>query len=669
MLVGVALWLGWLLPGWAEQASDLCLVPFPREVHLESGQFDLDRRLILEISQSQAQELGAQICAELKQAGYEEPNVWPLKTGYHVLRLSTWPRRTIKRLPLRPNSTPEDYVLQVRPRAINITGSGPVGLFHGAQTLRQLIRANRRNDSVPALIIRDWPALTWRAFQDDLTRGPSSTLDELKKEVALGSFFKLNIFTYYMEHQFAFEKHPVIGPTNGSLTATELKELVSFAQLRHVNILGNQQSFGHFKAILAHPEYAALRETDYLLCPTHSGTYELLNDLYSEVAPLLPFPFFNVCCDETDGLGTGPSKAVADQIGLGALYVQHIRRVHDLIVNRYQKRMMMWGDIILRHPEHLGAIPKDTILLTWGYNPRPSFEDQIVPFAKAGYDFFVCPGVVCWGRVLPDFGAAMTNIHHFVRDGLKHGAIGMLNTAWDDDGETFNAPNWHGFAWGAECAWNGGATKPSDFNRRIGPVLFGEKAQAFGQAIERLSTPGLAGMPNRAFWQFSFDPIKASSPDAARAPWDKALEPIRLAIADLQCCRKGAVVNADLLDYFLFGAQRMELRFQREVDRLQAILCYRNARRGPWAEALTWISRAEEILRSSRDIHQSMKERFAELWGRENKPYSLDWTLGRYDQLLACYDAELDCLARIRKAAEAARSLPPPSEAKLEMFF
>jgi len=66
----------------------------------------------------------------------------------------------------------------------------------------------------------------------------------------------------------------------------------------------------HFTAILAHPEYQGLRETPYLLCPTKPETYRLLDDLYREVAPQLPFPYFNVCCDETDGLGQGPSVAM-----------------------------------------------------------------------------------------------------------------------------------------------------------------------------------------------------------------------------------------------------------------------------------------------------------------------------------------------------------------------
>src|SRR4029078_9783591 len=131
-----------------------------------------------------------------------------------------------------------------------------------------------------------------------------------------------------------------------------------------------------------------------------------------------------------------------------------------------------------------------------------SFDDQITPFKKSGFDFFVCPGVNNWNRILPQFGSASTNIQNFVRDGIKLGAIGMLNTAWDDDGESFNAPNWYGFAWGAECAWNASTTCSGDFYRRMGGGLFGEKADAFGRAIEALSTPGIDGLPNKAFWQF-----------------------------------------------------------------------------------------------------------------------------------------------------------------------
>jgi hypothetical protein len=650
-----------------ETAADLRLIPFPKEVKPEPTSFPLNRRLVLECTESEAQLLGEQVAAEMKLAGFAPPAVRPLKTPYHVLRLSTKTRLTVKRLPLRDRPTAEEYALQVHSNAVTISANGPVGLFYGTQTLRQLIRANRRDGALPGLAIRDWPVLQWRAFQDDLTRGPSSTLANLEAQAALGSFLKMNVFTYYMEHQFAFRKHPEIGPQHGSLTAEELRALVAFARPLHIDILGNQQSFGHFTAILAHPEFAALRETEHVLCPTKEETYGLLDDLYSEEMPLLPFPYFNVCCDETDGLGEGPSKALAAKIGVGGVYAQHMRRVHELVTSKYHKRMLMWGDIILRHPEHLGEIPKDTIMLTWGYEARPSFDDQIAPFAKAGYEFLVCPGAHGWNLILPNFGVATTNIQNFVRDGAKQGALGMLNTAWDDNGETFNAPNWHAFAWGADCAWNGSTTSARDFNRRVGALLFGEPGDHFGQAIEALSEPAIAGLPSSVFWQFGFGPLKLHSAETARAQWEQALVPVRRAITHLEECRKEATANGELVDYFLYGARRIELRFQRELNRLQASVAYHNARRLPLNQALPLVDQALSSLQADRNAHEQLRHQFAELWQKENKPYALDWTLKKYRELIDKYDVEIDRLTQVRAGAKPDRSLPTPREVGLEL--
>ncbi len=501
-------------------APSLRLVPFPKEVSLTEGGFALDRALVIEATDELPGQLAELVRRELKRADLKEPGSRrEVTAACHVLRLvSPGAPKGAPSLPdgmLPEEAKGEGYAVRVRPEEALVAARTRSGLFHGVQTLCQLIRANRRGTSLPCVTIRDWPSLRWRCFQDDITRGPSTKLDVLKRQLELGSLLKLNLFTYYMEYQYIWKKHPILGPKDGSLTADELKALVEHGRRFHVDILGNQQSFGHFSDILRHKKYAHLRETGGILCPVKEESYKLLDDLYSEVIPHLPFPFFNVCCDETRGLGTGPSKELAKQVGVGGVYARHLRRVHDLLEEKYGKRTMMWGDIILRHREHLKDIPTDTIMLTWGYDAADSYEHQITPFAKSGYEFFVCPGVSNWKRILPDFGVATVNIRNFVRDGIKHGALGMLNTAWDDDGENFNAPSWHGYAWGAECAWNASKTSPEDFNRRIGAVLFGERGDHFGQAIELLAKahrlPGMHGMRNQRFWQLDLDAIKGST--------------------------------------------------------------------------------------------------------------------------------------------------------------
>jgi len=644
---------------------DLRLVPFPKSVAWEAGRFSFGKSLTFEICDGQGQLPAQLLNVELQRAGLRGARVRGLKSAVPAFRLAARKRSPL--LPALPQQTAsKSYALEVRADEIVCAASDPAGLWYGLQTLCQLIRANRQGDTLPCLQICDWPSLRWRCFQDDLTRGPSSTLDTLKFEASLASYLKLNLMTYYMEYQFAFKKHPKIGPPNGSLTPEELSALVDYVRPLHLDVLGNQQSFGHFGQILKHPEYAPLRETPDVLTPVGEETYRFLDDLYSEVCPRLPFPWFNVCCDETDGLGTGPSRELASSLGVGGVYVRHIRRVHDLLRDKHHKRMMMWGDIILQHPGNLADIPKDTIMLTWGYDARASFESQIIPFAKSGYEFFVCPGVSDWSRILPDFGVALTNIQNFVRDGIKHGALGMINTDWEDDGEALKAVKWHADAWAAECAWNASATPIEAFNRRVGAVLFGEHGDDFGQAVELLAQthrlPAMNGMFNARFWEKDFTP--KAGPAAIQAAASNLLAIVRPALRHLESCRRQAQCNQHVLEVFLFGARRMELIGQRMLDGLEAARLYENVRGG--SAELSRLAQVEQLIRKNRDAHEFMGRQFAALWLSESKPYALDWTLGRYTNAVNEYEVLLRKLETARSAASAGQPLPAADELGLE---
>ncbi len=631
-------------------AKELRLIPFPKSVRLERGSLRLKGRLRVVTGEDPADRFAAE---ELRRKIRDRTGIEAKIGGgvaldgneMHTLRLSVAgaPQERIEALPPKKERGNEAYALRVSPAGVLIQSVSSRGLFYGVQTLKQLIRANMVEGAIPCLIIEDWPAFRHRGFQDDITRGPNPKLELLKREVLLGSEVKQNFFTYYMEYQYAFEKHPEIGPEDGSLTPEELRALVRYGEQYHVDIIGNQQSFGHFEDILRHERYAHLRETPSLLCPTKEESYELLDDLYSEQVPLLKSDLFNVCCDETWGLGTGPSKKLAEKIGVGGVYARHMRRVHDLLKEKYGKRMMMWGDIILQHPENLKEIPKDTVMLTWGYDARESFENQIIPFAKSGYEFFVCPGVSCWVWILPDFDVAVTNIRNFVRDGAKHGAMGVLNTTWDDAGENFFNTNWHGVLWGAECAWNASATDISDFNKRFGAVLIGEEGDHLGKAIEALSKThrlrGYEGMRTGRFWKVAFERA-ANEAGAVRKEAEELLTLLHTAIDELRSAKADAKVNADIIDYFLFGAERMKLIATRELRLLEVVQGYKRAseEKGGRNETDRLLADATEIVRKIRDEHKAMKARYAKLWQQENKPYALDVILRRFDAVIGVYD-------------------------------
>ncbi len=639
-----------------EAIRALRLVPFPKEVKPHSGRFKLLPEMKLVMNDTLVtRQVAEDLADELKRSKNTKMTCQhrPVPPRIAFFAGPQFQALALGMLMEEPPEKPEGYALAVGSSIAYVVGHDERGLAHGLQTLRQLIRANAKDGSIPCLTIRDWPTLRYRGYSDDITRGPSPKLDFLKDELRQTAYLGMNFWTYYMEYQYAFAKHPIIGPPNGSLTPAELKAMVAYGKRCGVEIIGNQQSFGHFEDILRHKKYRPLGETHYVLNPTNEKVYDLLDDMYSEVVPLLESKLFNVCCDETWGLGTGPSKPVADKIGVGAVYANHLRRLHDLLKNKYGKRMMMWGDIIIKHPKHLPKIPKDTIVLSWGYQPAASFDKVITPFSESGYAFFVCPGVSCWSRILPDFGVAVTNIHNYVRDGAEHGTMGMLNTTWDDDGENFFTWNWHGLAWGAECAWNASTTPYKEFNRRIGGVLFGEPGDHFGRAIDLLAKahrlPGYKGMNNKRFWQLEFgDKAKPMNKAAARQQAEALLKITRPAIEHLRACREAARVNADWLDYYLFGAERMQLMATRVMDYLAAEeLRDRAGRDGADRDALLKQARAK--LGKIADDHRKLKERYVELWNRENKPYALDWVTKRFDALIAKCEKVTDDLAESRK--------------------
>ena len=111
--------------------------------------------------------------------------------------------------------------------------------------------------------------------------------------------------------------------------------------------------------------------------------------------------------------------------------------------------MMFWGDIIRHYPELIDRIPKDVMVLDWGYTYDHPF-DRVKDFKSAGLPFYACPGTSSWGAFFPRWPDAAENIAGFAQAGARHGACGLLNTDWGDDGHfNFMECSWLGYLYGA----------------------------------------------------------------------------------------------------------------------------------------------------------------------------------------------------------------------------
>jgi len=389
------------------------------------------------------------------------------------------------------------YFVRVRPKQIVAGGNEALSVHYAAQTLRLLVRGE--GVDLPALDIRDWPSLIYRGVMLDVSRGKVPTLDTLKQVIDQLSQYKMNVLQLYTEHTFAFPHHPRIGQDCGSLTGDDILALDAYAHERQVELQPNLQSFGHCAHILNLPEYEHLAESEarWSLCPTDEGTYALLDDLYADLLPSFRSTTFNVGCDETYDLGKGRSAQAAAEMGIGRLYLQHILRLRDLAA-RYGRRIQLWGDILLHHPELVPELPDDVTLLDWHYEGADDYP-SVRLFGESGREFWVCPGTSSWNTLFPRIENANVNIRTLARIGVEQGAQGLLNTDWGDHGHYQPlGQSWYGYLYGAEQAWSGGQTADSDFEPAFGRLFFGPAGDEVVSAIRalgRLNT--LEGMPMR----------------------------------------------------------------------------------------------------------------------------------------------------------------------------
>lgn len=409
---------------------------------------------------------------------------------------------------LRTNRAPdndEGYNLIIDPRGVRIEFREVGGLRAASATLGQLLREYGRR--LPCLKIRDWPDFPRRGVMLDISRGRVPKLETLLELVDHLADFKINEFQLYTEHTFAYRKYKPVWKDWGALTAEEIRRLDARCRELGIDLVPNQNSFGHLRYFLEHPPLRKLAEVkapyesstgDFVrfpstLAPNHPGTLKFIRGLYGELLPNFSSKFFNIGCDETWDLGRGQSRKLCERRGKGKVYLDFLRQI-EREVSKHGRRMMFWGDIILHHPELIKKLPRGVIALNWGYEANHPFEKEAATFARSKVPFYVCPGTSTWMTLIGRHDNAFTNLVAGAKAGRKHGAAGYLNADWGDGGHPQPlAVSYAPFLVGAAASWCG---KSYD-EKLLAPVL---SRDIFHDPTHRLAKAALAmGFAHRKF--------------------------------------------------------------------------------------------------------------------------------------------------------------------------
>ncbi len=270
----------------------------------------------------------------------------PLNAKIKIAPLSIIPQLNTISLILdqHANIAPEGYQLTITSDNIIITAQTATGAFWAFMTLCQLmpVQAHQKmalvnsTIKVPCVIIKDAPRFAYRGLHLDSSRH-FFPVEFIKKYLDLMAFYKLNFFHWHLTDdqgwRIEIKKYPKLQaisahrdqtlsghlysspPTfdnksyGGYYTQVEIKEIVAYAQQRHITIIPEIELPGHSLAVLA--AYPNLGCTggpyqtgttwgifDDVYCAGNDEVFIFLQNILTEIFELFPGKYIHIGGDE-----------------------------------------------------------------------------------------------------------------------------------------------------------------------------------------------------------------------------------------------------------------------------------------------------------------------------------------------------------------------------------
>jgi hypothetical protein len=371
----------------------------------------------------------------------------------------------------------EGFEIELGPDTAVIRHADDAGLRYARTVLGQIRRqtpgALRSGDvRLPGLRLRDEPDVAIRGYMLDVSRDRVPTRSTLDRLVELMERARLNQLQLYTEHTFAYRDHETVWSAASPITPEDVAWLQGRCAESGIELVPNQNCFGHMERWLRHDAYrdraespdgieltAGVRRPASVLAPTPDNARFAL-DLLDELLPLFTSRRVNIGCDETFELGKGASRHEAEQRGVSRVYVDHVRRIAEPLASRGYE-VLIWADMLRHDPSLAGELPKGTVPVVWTYEAPaadgalaslPSsiaemlsdlgidlgahngFAGNVAPIAGTGLPFWVAPGTSAWGSLVGRLDNAVANLLDAAEVGTAERATGYLITDWGDSG-------------------------------------------------------------------------------------------------------------------------------------------------------------------------------------------------------------------------------------------
>jgi hypothetical protein len=295
---------------------------------------------------------------------------------------------------------------------------------------------------------------------------------ELKRLAGLG----YNTIIWEVENNITWDTCPeCVSPD--AFTKEEFKNILAYSRTLGLEPIPLLQTIGHCEYVLKNEKYKGLAELPDRIdqyCPRNPDVVPFLRKWAHEYLEVFgDVKYFHLGADEAYSLGQCPRcSAYAKEHSLSDLYISHINAVSQILTEK-GIRPIIWGDMILHHPEALDKLSKKVMIFDWLYDRfygsgeiqvwgqgnrgRDELDDGTLkrfgaylypfgdepgrdpdPFYTAdylearGFDVVICPSSSCYGDSVfaPRTFFHMRNTCDSFRKGLSGKRKGAVLTSW-----------------------------------------------------------------------------------------------------------------------------------------------------------------------------------------------------------------------------------------------
>lgn len=626
------------------------LLPRPQEVHYASGALPLQGLSIRFASPPSDEDRFAahELASGLSAVGQTRVPIQEIAGANPTLLLNR--KGEAGALPGDSEKTGPDareaYGLEVTPRGAEIHATSSAGLFYGVQTVLQLVEGAGAQAVLPAVEIRDWPALAYRGFMMDFSHGQLLRVPEIERQIDLLARFKANQYFFYSELSIALEGYELVNP-DGRYTREEVRRVIEYARQRHIDVVPCGELYGHMHDLFRVEKFQDLGLPRYgdEFDPRNPRVMAVLDDLLDQTSKLFPSPWFHVGFDEPWSLGRigvtpgkDPYKTFVEVLG-------HVTGQ----LQRHGKRALFWADImegastLSNHPELIGHLPDRIIAAPWAYEARTNYDAYVEPLARANVPTVVTPAIWNWNEIFPDYHRTFVDINGLTAAGRKYKSLGMLNTGWTDCGQTLYRQSLPGLAFGAVAGWQAGPVDTNTFfDEYCARVYPAAVAAEVAPALEELSTVEemfehiLQNTTQHGFWRDPLAPGQLARLEAQQKELHQARMLAETAEEHLDHARRIAPVEPTLPS-LVIAARLFDYLGMKSLYAVEWSDYFRELKTNSEPKLVTLYigiqmnAQDHGMLADLVDAITGLREPYRAAWLEESRPYRLGSALARWD--------------------------------------